>query len=725
MTWQHPYVLAAAPMAIVAAWWLFRTGAPAGGCRFPHIRELWADRRGLRDRAPAVRRRARGLALAVAAVLALVALARPQWGEIPEQSYGRAREVMIALDLSRSMLAEDVSPTRLARAKLLVEALLDQLRGERVGLTVFAGTSFVQSPLSADYEVLREFLDGLDPSYLPQGGTDFGAMLRAAIGGFGEQTDGDRYLVVLSDGEAHDQSWQRMVPALRERDIHVVGLGVGTPEGALVPDVDGGALEDEQGNAVLSKLEPRTLQQLAERSGGTYRDAATWIDIAELVGSSVAQGNKGEYVEERHVRLQDRYQWFLAPAAVLFLLSYWLEFPVFTLARALQTRSRRPHPASAPAIAAVLAGVVAWSTPHQAHAVATGDPPPPSVATIPPPDLPATVAELSEKSALTPADYERLATDTIGFASPPTALRGAPRDGIIDDALAAVDRGEAQDPRAADWPNLRAQLEQLRKPQDPPSADPQQQDKPCDNSGGQEQSPGGGGQSDSQQNAAPGGSGQGDSEQQSGKGPPSDQRNAGGSGGSESADAEHQSPAQRDGQPSHENEGDAADTRNSDGSKSAAGKGDDPGERQAAQAGDRGQNAAADRAGQPQGGDTEQAAPDERAQVGNRSPGEVKRSDEVQPLEAAGLGDEEQPDGSAVAAETKDDTGPEQAQKPALRSVGGGRPHDSAPQGGDPAAAEALARMRRVEDGDAPAVLFERMNRADGEPRSETSKKNW
>ena len=343
MTWGDAYIFAAFPFAIAAAWYIFRRPRGATSVpRFANITRLWADRHGLSDSATATRRRARGALLALGAVCALAALARPQWGTVEETTFDQSREVMIALDLSRSMLADDVKPTRLARAKLLIESLLDQLKGERVGLIVFSGTAFVQSPLSADYEVLRDLLNDLDPSYLPQGGTDYDAMLSAAANAFGQTGDGDRFLVVLSDGEAHDDEWQSQLAALKERGIRVIGLGVGTAEGAMLPDEKGGLLKDDKGGVVLSRLEPHTLQQLAEQTHGVYRDAATWVDIADLVGSTVDQGTKGQYVEQKQVRQQDRFQWFLAPAMLFLLLSYWIELPVFPVARTLP---RRPRPA--------------------------------------------------------------------------------------------------------------------------------------------------------------------------------------------------------------------------------------------------------------------------------------------------------------------------------------------------------------------------------------------
>jgi Ca-activated chloride channel family protein len=112
---------------------------------------------------------------------------------------------------------------------------------------------------------------------------------------------------VLSDGEALDENWKALVPALRDSGIRVIGLGVGTLAGALVPDGDGGLVKDEHGAAVLSRLEPATLQELANETDGTYRDAATWVDIAALVDATVEQGKRGNYVEQRNVP-EDRYQ---------------------------------------------------------------------------------------------------------------------------------------------------------------------------------------------------------------------------------------------------------------------------------------------------------------------------------------------------------------------------------------------------------------------------------
>ena len=153
--------------------------------------------------------------------------------------FDQSREIVIAVDLSRSMLTPDVKPSRLERSKLLVQSLLDHLKGERVGLIVFSGTAFLQSPVSADYEILREFLPALGPNFLPEGGTNYHQLLDTALEAFEGGSAADRYLIILSDGEATDDDWRERIPELQKRGIRVIGLGVGTSAGGMIPDGSG------------------------------------------------------------------------------------------------------------------------------------------------------------------------------------------------------------------------------------------------------------------------------------------------------------------------------------------------------------------------------------------------------------------------------------------------------------------------------------------------------
>jgi len=345
--WEQPWILALVPLAPFFAWAVFqgKTG-PGGALRLPKVLRRWAGARAVTDR-PSAKRRTKGLWLGLGSALVLAALARPQWGNLEETVFDQSREVLIALDLSASMLAEDVKPTRLARAKLLIGALLDELQGERVGLAVFAGTAFLQVPMSSDYEVMRDILSGLDPSYLPQAGTDYSGMLRVATEAFSQSTAADRFLIVLSDGEAHDPDWRQSLEGLKKKEVKVISLGIGTASGGLVPGGQGGVVKDGRGAAVLSRLEPATLEELAQATGGAYREASNWVDLAELIKETVAQGKSGEFSKTRDVRMAERFQWFLAPGVLLLAFSFGLEIPSLPSRRRLAmgtTTSGEPLP---------------------------------------------------------------------------------------------------------------------------------------------------------------------------------------------------------------------------------------------------------------------------------------------------------------------------------------------------------------------------------------------
>ncbi|NCY21051.1 VWA domain-containing protein [bacterium] len=278
----------------------------------------------------------------------VAALARPQWGILEETVFDQSREVLIALDLSASMLADDVKPTRLARAKLLIGNLLDELQGERVGLAVFAGSSFLQVPLSSDYEVLRDILPGLDPSYLPQAGTDYAGMLRVANEAFGQSTAADRFLIVLSDGEAHDMGWKTALTELKNKKVKIITLGIGTAGGAVLPDPQGGVMKDGRGAAVLSRLEPATLEELAQETAGAYREASNWVDLAGLIKETVDQGRAGDFSKSREARQAERFQLFLGPALLFLLMSFALEMPSLPTRRRVAmgtTTGEEPLPA--------------------------------------------------------------------------------------------------------------------------------------------------------------------------------------------------------------------------------------------------------------------------------------------------------------------------------------------------------------------------------------------
>lgn len=472
MTWAAPAWLfgLAAPAAIALGLLVFGLlRRRETGPRWPRVSRVLASASGFSP-VPAQKVVRRPWMLLVSVSLCMVALARPQWGEVEETVTEQAREVMIALDLSRSMLVDDVSPSRMDRARLLVRSLLDGLRGERVGLIVFAGTAFVQVPLSADYEILKEFLPELNPDYMPQGGTDYEGMLRSAQESFGEAGETDRFLIVLSDGESTTEGWRAQLSALQQRKVRVIALGIGTSAGGFVPDPEFGYAKDERGAVVLSRLESATLQELAATTRGVYRDASVWVDLPALLDETVALGQLRNFEEQRRTRRLERFQWFLAPAALFALLGIWREFAVKPAARAVPVRvpqSRGVRSASTAAL--VLFAFVAFS--NHTQAADTGE------SSTAEKQIRETVTRLIARPTPAASDWREFAEQTIAFGEELTGSQQPVPPGPVTDALAAVDLGEQIDPAEANWPELRQKLQELLATTPPPEQQQQEQDE--------------------------------------------------------------------------------------------------------------------------------------------------------------------------------------------------------------------------------------------------------
>ena len=451
-----------------------------------------------RPSTPALRRAKPRFWLCCGLALVIVALARPQWGRLEEPVFDQSREILLGIDLSRSMLTPDVAPSRLARAKLLIQSLLEKLAGERVGLAVFSGTAFLQSPLSADYEILREFLPALGPDFLPEGGTNYHALIETALAAFGTSNSADRFFIILSDGEATDDNWRERIPELKKKGIRVLGLGIGTAGGGMIPDGSGGLVKDERGAVVLSKLESGTLQELAQATGGVYRDASSWLDLASLIKETVEAGQRGKFVEKNTVRLAERFQWPLALGLWCLLVSFFSEFPVRPRPRAITLRaaeSKEQKTPNGPAIAAASVLCLLFSILcHSPSARAAGPKPslgaaesdaPPRATASPAAPLSKIVGRVSASEKRTARDWSELGHETVLWGSHLQGDQQPVPEGPVRDALAAVDAGLKLDSKATDWAKLRQDLEALlQKPEDQKQ---QQKDQKQNNQQNQDQ----------------------------------------------------------------------------------------------------------------------------------------------------------------------------------------------------------------------------------------------
>ena len=270
-------------------------------------------------------RTARTALMLTAVALLVTALARPQFGDRVETVRREGQDLVVALDLSASMEAEDIAPNRLAAAKLAVGRLIERLDGDRIGLVAFAGEAFVQSPLTLDYAAATMFLNAMEPDLVPVPGTDLGQAIEVALDGFGEAGERSRRLVVITDGEDHEGMLDAAVERAVDEGVRVHAVGMGSTEGVPIPSFDetgapNGFLRDEAGSVVTTRLDEVTLQRVADRTGGAYYRAATGSAAAFDRLVEELTGGEGEAIESREVTLYDeQYQVFLGFALVLLL----------------------------------------------------------------------------------------------------------------------------------------------------------------------------------------------------------------------------------------------------------------------------------------------------------------------------------------------------------------------------------------------------------------------
>ena len=204
-----------------------------------------------------------------------IGLARPQLGARLKEHQSQGVEVMIALDVSNSMRAEDYSPNRLERSKLAISRLVERLQGDRIGLVVFAGEAFVQLPITADYVSAKIFLKSIDTGSVPIQGTDLAAALMASARSFSTQSERSRAIILITDGEDHEGEALDAARAIAEQGIRIYCIGVGSPQGKPIPLPGGGLMKDAQGEIVVSRLDEGILQEIAGIGGGKYVRAGT------------------------------------------------------------------------------------------------------------------------------------------------------------------------------------------------------------------------------------------------------------------------------------------------------------------------------------------------------------------------------------------------------------------------------------------------------------------
>lgn len=309
----------AAPLAAAAAVWLLRRRAAA--------ESAWASRAiEPRLRVGSRPRRATWAAvlLALSVLGVALALARPRWGESVEKIEQKGVDVVFVLDTSASMASYDVLPSRIWLAQSLVRRMAERLPGNRVALVQAEGVGVVMAPLTVDVAVLDLLLDAVEPGSLPLPGTQFAPALRKAIALFPAGHDKQRVLVLLSDGEDHDEDLSPVLSELSEAGIVVHTIGVGTKQGAPVPVAgrEGEFKRAATGEVVISRLQPSVLEQLARSTSGLYLEAANTNVDPQPVLDRIHAMQKRELASSTVATLEERFQWPLAAAAAA--LAIWL-----------------------------------------------------------------------------------------------------------------------------------------------------------------------------------------------------------------------------------------------------------------------------------------------------------------------------------------------------------------------------------------------------------------
>lgn len=319
--------------------------------------KVWADARASRTVESFVAKRLRdvlvlgesqsrawavyGLQL-LALICFIVTMCRPQWGEEKRELKETGRNIIIAIDTSRSMLATDVTPDRLTRSKLAAQDLLASLPGDRVGLIAFAGQAYLQAPLTTDHDAVIESIQALDTTSVPQGGSDITKALRIAIETVEKSPARNHGLIIFSDGGDSATAIPYYAKQAAEKHILVLAVGVGTEAGSLIPDPDpsrpGDFVRDKSGNVVQTKLDSSILQQIVTATGGRYLKLGAQPITRTLVNDILASLDRQQGTSKEERKPIERFRWPLS-MGIFSLMLAWLIRPT--------NRTRRPSPAMA------------------------------------------------------------------------------------------------------------------------------------------------------------------------------------------------------------------------------------------------------------------------------------------------------------------------------------------------------------------------------------------
>lgn len=267
------------------------------------LRQLMPD-------ASVARPRVKFALLMAALSLLIVLLARPQMGSRISKEKRNGIETIIALDISNSMMATDVVPSRLDKSKLLVENLVDHFTNDKIGLVVFAGDAFVQLPITSDYVSAKMFLQNIDPSLIASQGTDIARAIDVSMHSFTQAEKVGKAIIVITDGEDHEGGAVEAAKITRKKGINVFILGVGDPKGAPIPTGDGGYMTDNTGQTVMSALNEEMCREVAKAGSGVYIHVDNTSDAQSRLNNELTKLQKGETESVVYSEYDEQFQAF-------------------------------------------------------------------------------------------------------------------------------------------------------------------------------------------------------------------------------------------------------------------------------------------------------------------------------------------------------------------------------------------------------------------------------
>ncbi len=319
---EHPYLLYA--LAIVPLLWLI---------------QIWVQQRRKRKLSavidPTLRERLIPMAsnakvwlklsvYSLALTILILAIANPQFGSKTEEVKRKGIDVMIALDISNSMLAEDLSPNRLERAKRSIEELLGYLKSDRIGIVVFAGEAFVQLPITTDYSAAKLFLRNIESELITTQGTDIGNAIELCMNSFDLESPTSKAIIVISDGENHEEAAIQAAEEAKATGVIIHSIGMGSKEGAPIPIYQGGRRvgfkQSQDGSTVVTKLNEQMLAEIANSTDGVFIRATNGESGMRYIFDEIERLEKVEIGTKVYTDYEDRFQYLLLPAILLLLI---------------------------------------------------------------------------------------------------------------------------------------------------------------------------------------------------------------------------------------------------------------------------------------------------------------------------------------------------------------------------------------------------------------------